>query len=52
MQASQASTSHRRVDSLGALEFQSRLADDGLGLRIGPFDVRVAARATGLAEPL
>ena len=50
-QARQASTSHRRVDSLGAPEFQSRLAD-GLGLRIGPFDVRLAARATGLAEPL
>ncbi|HRO59572.1 MAG TPA: HprK-related kinase A [Burkholderiaceae bacterium] len=51
MPATQAFASHPRVDSLDPGGFQARLAD-GLGLRIGPFDVHIKARATALAEPL
>ncbi|MGE0581099.1 MAG: HprK-related kinase A [Steroidobacteraceae bacterium] len=41
-----------RVGDLPVDEFAARLARGGLAVRIGPFDLRVGARARGLAAPL
>jgi HprK-related kinase A len=40
------------VGSLDPREFSSRLAADGVGVRLGPFDARIQAAIHGLAEPL
>lgn len=41
-----------RVGDLSPGAFKARLAGAGVAVRIGPFDVRVKARARGLAAPL
>jgi len=41
-----------RVGDLSSDAFKSRLRDDGIGMRVGPFDVRVVADMPGLDEPL
>lgn len=41
-----------RVGDLSPGAFKARLAGSGVDVRIGPFDLRVRARARGLAAPL
>ncbi len=40
------------VGTLTAGEFEARLAAEGQGVRIGPFDFHIKARVRGLVEPL
>lgn len=40
------------VGALDPASFASRLADGGLGVRIGPFDFHLRASVAGLAQPL
>jgi HprK-related kinase A len=40
------------VGGLDPSEFSSRLAADGIGVRLGPFDARIQARVPGLAAPM
>jgi HprK-related kinase A len=40
------------VEALTLAEFRARLRGGGLGLRIGPFDLRIRARVAGLHESL
>jgi HprK-related kinase A len=40
------------VQDLGEAEFAKRLAGDGLGMRIGPFNAHVQVAVGGLVEPL
>jgi HprK-related kinase A len=41
-----------RIGDLSLEQFRSRLRGTGLGIRIGPFDVRLVANVRGLDEPL
>jgi HprK-related kinase A len=43
-----ASAPLRRIGSLEAADFYSRLSGQGLALRLGPFDVKIRARAASL----
>jgi HprK-related kinase A len=40
------------IGSLAPQAFNDRLSTDGVGVRFGPFDVRLKVRVQGLAEPL
>lgn len=52
MSAELASGSPRFVAELSADEFRSRVAGQGLGVRLGPFDARLVVRVPEIIEPL